>query len=131
MEPIRYSLYYIFLGDKGDAAILQPSTMCAVPTVVERIYKGIHSKINAKGPFMVQLFDFCVQYRTKWVQCGFDTPIMNKVIFSKFRSLLGGRMKMLLSGGAPLAEESQNFVRTVLCTTLHQGNGIWGHSTTT
>ena len=97
--------------------------MCAVPTVVERIYKGIHSKINAKGPFMVQLLDFCVQYRTKWVQCGFDTPIMNKVIFSKFRSLLGGRMKMLLSGGAPLAEESQNFVRTVLCTTLHQGNG--------
>merc|ERR1711976_450866 len=49
---------------------------------------------------------------------------MNKVIFSKFRSLLGGRMKMLLSGGAPLAEESQNFVRTVLCTTLHQGYGL-------
>ena len=96
--------------------------MCAVPTVLERIYQGIKNKVNLKGPLMVQLLDFCINYKTMWLQYGFDTPIMNKMIFSKFRALLGGRVKLLLCGGAPLAEETQNFVRTVLCFTLQQGN---------
>ena len=95
--------------------------MCAVPTVLDKIYKGINSKISASGPFMAKLVDFCVRYRATWVRRGYDTPIMNKLIFSKFRAMVGGRVRVLLSGGAPLAEESHQFIRTALCTALHQG----------
>ena len=117
------SLMNIFLlGDKGDATILQPTMMSAVPTLIERIYKGVQSKIDSKGTFIAQFLYFCIHYRAMWLQRGFDTPIMNKVIFSKFRSLLGGRMKLIVCGGAPLAEECQNFVRTALCTNLQIGN---------
>ena len=110
-----------FSGSKGDATILQPNIMCAVPTVLDKIYKGINSKISASGPFMAKLVDFCVRYRATWVRRGYDTPIMNKLIFSKFRAMVGGRVRVLLSGGAPLAEESHQFIRTALCTALHQG----------
>ena len=71
--------------------------------------------------FMAKLVDFCVRYRATWVRRGYDTPIINKLIFSKFRTIVGGRVKVLLSGGAPLAEESHQFIRTALCTALHQG----------
>jgi long-chain acyl-CoA synthetase len=38
-------------GSKGDCSVLHPSCMCAVPLVIDRIYKGIHENINAKGEF--------------------------------------------------------------------------------
>ena len=83
--------------------------------------KGINSKINASGPFMAQLVDFCVRYRATWVRRGYNTPIMNRLIFAKFKALVGGNVRVLLSGGAPLAEESHQFIRTALCTAVHQG----------
>ena len=69
-------------GGKGDATILRPNIMCAVPTVLDKIYKGINSKVSASGPFMAKLVDFCVRYRATWVRRGYDTPIMNRLIFS-------------------------------------------------
>ena len=86
--------------------------------------KGINSKINASGPFMAQLVDFCVRYRATWVRRGYNTPIMNRLIFAKFKALVGGNVRVLLSGGAPLAEESHQFIRTALCTAVHQGKLI-------
>ena len=87
--------------------------------------KGINSKINASGPFMAQLVDFCVRYRATWVRRGYNTPIMNRLIFAKFKALVGGNVRVLLSGGAPLAEESHQFIRTALCTAVHQGNQLY------
>jgi len=120
----------IMPGAKGDATILRPSVMCSVPAVLDKIYKGINSKINASGPFMAQLVDFCVRYRATWFRRGYDTPIMNRLIFAKFKALVGGNVRVLLSGGAPLAEKSHQFIRTALCTAVHQGYGLTETSST-
>merc|ERR1719412_1376977 len=42
-------------GTKGDCTVLRPSLMCAVPLVIDRIYKGIQEKVSKKGPFMKKL----------------------------------------------------------------------------
>ena len=34
----------IKMGHKGDCSVLKPSLMCAVPLVIDRIYKGIHEQ---------------------------------------------------------------------------------------
>merc|ERR1712227_878903 len=52
------------------------------------------------------------------------TPIMNKIIFSKFKAIVGGNLRILLSGGAPLAPDAHDFVRTCLGITLLQGYGL-------
>ena len=31
--------YYLISGGKGDTSVLRPSVMCAVPTVLDKIYK--------------------------------------------------------------------------------------------
>ena len=114
----------IMPGAKGDASILKPSFMTAVPIFMDKIYKGINANIQKAGPFKAKLIDFCVRYRGDWVKRGYDTPIMNKVIFSKLRNIVGGRVRVMLSGGAPLPEEAQQFIRTALCVCLHQGYGL-------
>ena len=98
--------------------------MCAVPLVIERIYKGINTKVESGGPFKTKLFKFCVEYKMKWTKRGMSTPLINKLIFSKVTGTVGGNLKFLLTGGAPLAPKSQEFVRTVLGVKLVQGYGL-------
>ncbi len=67
--------------------------MCAVPLVIDRIYKGIHENIAAKGAFFKRLMDFCYRYKSYYRQRGMRTPILDAIIFKKMRALVGGRIR--------------------------------------
>jgi len=95
-----------------------------VPLVLERIYKGVNEVIKKKGSFFENLFDFCVRYKTAAVARGEVTPIMDKLIFRGVRALLGGRVRIILAGGAPLSPESHDFLRTAMGCPLMQGYGL-------
>ena len=130
--PIGYSSPFtltntstmVLPGALGDAPVLKPSVMAAVPTVLDKIYKGINGKISESGNFKAELVAFCMRYRAEWTSKGYDTPIMNKLIFGNFKAIVGGQVRVLLSGGAPLAEEAHQFIRTAMCLRLHQGEYI-------
>ena len=109
---------------QGDATILRPTVVAVVPLVLDTIYKGIRASVAARGAFFEELVDFCYQYRLKWLRRGHDTPIMNRIIFKKFTAIVGGRLRILLSGGAPLAPDAHDFCRTCLNLTLLQGYGL-------
>ena len=98
--------------------------MAAVPLVTDRIYKGVHANVEKGGAFSAKLFHFCVGYRLKWNKRGMDTPLINRLIFSKVTAVVGGRLKFLVTGGAPLAPASQEFIRTVLGLKFGQGYGL-------
>ena len=55
---------------------------------------------------------------------GFDTPLLNKTLFRKLRYFLGGRVRLLLSGGAPLSPDTHSLSRTCLCLPVMQGYGL-------
>lgn len=112
-------------GQKGDMRVLQPTAMVAVPVILDRIYKGVQGKIDERGVIFRHVFDMCCNYRSFWNrQFGLDTPILNHVLFGKFRAALGGKLHVIVSGGAPLSKEVHNFLRTCLCVTLPQGYGL-------
>jgi len=54
----------------------------------------------------------------------FDTPFLNKTLFRKIRYFLGGRVRLMLSGGAPLSPDTHSLTRTCLCVPLMQGYGL-------
>ena len=114
----------IKIGNKGDCSVLKPSLMCAVPLVIDRIYKGIHEQISAKGLFFEKLMTFCYRYKSYYRQRGMRTPILDALIFKKMRALVGGRIRLLLSGGAPLSPDTHDFVRNALSLPLVQGYGL-------
>jgi len=130
--PIGYSTTKTFTdtgtavarGSKGDATVLQPSIVCVVPLVLDSIFKGIKQNVAKRGELFEQLIELCYRYRLKWVRLGHDTPIMNRIVFSKFKAIVGGKMRVLLSGGAPLAPDAHDFCRTCLGITLLQGYGL-------
>ena len=111
-------------GTKGDCSILKPTAMCSVPLVIERIYKGIKEKVSKQGPFMEMLLDYCYKYKSYYRKLGMHTPIMDVLIFKKMRAIVGGRVRFLLSGGAPLSPDMHDYVRCALSVPLVQGYGL-------
>jgi len=111
-------------GHKGDASVLQPTIMFCVPLILDRIYKGVTENIRKKGAFVSALMDFCIKYKLDCSRMGEQTPIMDKLIFRSIRMLVGGRVRAIMSGGAPLSEDTHDYLRTVLGVILLQGYGL-------
>lgn len=111
-------------GTKGDCSVLRPTLMCAVPLVIDRIYKGIQEKVAKKGPFFKRLLEFCYRYKSYYKKRGMETPILDRLIFKNMRAIVGGRIRLLLSGGAPLSPDTHDYVRCALGLPLVQGYGL-------
>lgn len=111
-------------GSKGDANVLKPTLMCSVPLILERIYKSIVDTMKRQGWAAEELFHYFMNYKMKWQDRGFDTPLLNKTLFRKIRYFLGGRVKLLLSGGAPLSPDTHSLTRTCICVPVMQGYGL-------
>jgi long-chain acyl-CoA synthetase len=111
-------------GCKGDATVLKPTLMAAVPVIMDRLYKAVWGKVDEGGKFGKAFFEFAYDYKKSRIELGFDTPNTNKFIFSKTRALLGGRIRMMLSGGAPLSGDTQKFMNICFCCPVGQGYGL-------
>jgi len=101
-------------GTQGDATILKPRYLIAVPTVLDRVYKAVMAKFSKASPLMNAIFNFSLEYKRRWVALGFDTPLLNAIIFKKLRDSLGGKVHLLLSGGAPLNPDIEEFFRLTI-----------------
>lgn len=111
-------------GSKGDVTALRPTLMAAVPQIMDRLYKGVWEKVTEDGEFSLALFKFACDYKTRRLITGYRTPLLDKILFQKIRDLLGGRIRMMLCGGAPLSEKSQVFMNVCFCCPVLQGYGL-------
>ncbi|XP_045767998.1 long-chain-fatty-acid--CoA ligase 4 isoform X1 [Maniola jurtina] len=114
----------IMKGTMGDATILQPTCITTVPLIMDRISKGITDKVSRSGPFASAFFKWAYAYKQGWMRRGYDTPILNRIVFKKVRALLGGRVRLMISGGAPLAPDTHTQVRLCLCCDVVAGYGL-------
>ncbi|KAH7971729.1 fatty acid CoA ligase Acsl3 [Rhipicephalus sanguineus] len=101
-------------GCRGDATLLRPTQMAAVPLIIERICKGISDNVALKGPLFEEFFNYAVEYKDFWHDRGFDTPLLNHFIFNDVRSVLGSRLRVLVCGSAPLSPRTRRFARACL-----------------
>merc|ERR1712029_503515 len=98
--------------------------MCAVPLIMDRIFKNIIDSVDKRGPTFRKIFEFCFNYKLYWVKYGMKTPLLDKFVFSKIKKLLGGRMDFILVGGAPLSQTTHDFIRTCLGSIIVQGYSL-------
>lgn len=111
-----------------DIQELKPSIFCGVPRVYDRIYTGTLAKVSAGGGLKKKLFDFAYNYKLGYLEKGFPqekaAPILDRLVFDKTKQALGGRVRILLSGAAPLPKHVEEFLRVTSCSTLSQGYGL-------
>jgi long-chain acyl-CoA synthetase len=98
--------------------------MCAVPRIYDTIKKGALEKVNGGGKLTKWIFETALKAKKVAAKNGRDTPLWNLLVFNKFKENLGGRTTRLISGGAPLSAESQEFLRLAFGAVVVQGYGL-------
>jgi long-subunit acyl-CoA synthetase (AMP-forming) len=60
-------------------------------------------------------------WRSFALKHGFDTPLFKALVFKKFAKVVGGQLRLAVSGGGPLNTEVQDFIRAAFGVTFIQG----------
>jgi long-chain acyl-CoA synthetase len=108
-----------------DIQELKPTIVPGVPRVYEKIYASITAKIAAKSGLAQKLFNKAFFASAKAMRNGKKPPMVwEKLVFSKIKKNLGGRVRMLFSGGAPLNKRTQEYLSIVFACPLIQGYGL-------
>ncbi|XP_028065343.1 long chain acyl-CoA synthetase 4-like [Camellia sinensis] len=111
-----------------DIRELKPTVLCAVPRVLDRIYSGLIEKTSSAGFVKNALFNVAYSYKLRNMNKGYKhfeaAPLFDKIVFSKVKEGLGGKIRLILSGAAPLATHVETFLRVVTCAHVLQGYGL-------
>jgi long-chain acyl-CoA synthetase len=114
-----------------DLASFKPTFVLAVPRIFEKVYNGAEAKAEAagKGKIFRKAAEIAIEY-SKGIESGKISPMLkfkhglfDKLVFSKIRHGLGGRVEAAISGGAPLGERLGHFYRGAGITIL-EGYGL-------
>src|SRR5215831_12519780 len=117
-----------------DLAEVRPHFMTSVPRLFEKIQARAMEKAEEKGEKQAAIARWAVGVAKEWAQsasegqgAGLFLNIKHKIadalVYSKLREALGGRVRALVSGGAPLAPEiAQLFYGAGM--PIYQGYGL-------
>ena len=103
----------------SDLASFKPTFVLAVPRIFEKIYNGAESKAQAagKGKIFHKAAEVAIAY-SKSLDSKKISPLLklqhglfDKLVYTKIRTGLGGRVEAAISGGAPLGERLGHFYR--------------------
>jgi long-subunit acyl-CoA synthetase (AMP-forming) len=110
----------------GDASCLQPTLMVFAPAVLDKVYQGVQAKRAALGGLGQQLFSWGLASGERRFDRGKVGAnwFFDKLVFKKVQALVGGRIKCMITGSAPLSPEIQRFIQTVIGAPVRQGYGL-------
>ncbi|AQK58797.1 Long chain acyl-CoA synthetase 2 [Zea mays] len=111
-----------------DVQVMKPTIFCGVPRVYDRIYTGINMKIQSGGMIARHLFQYAYNYKLANMRKGLKqheaSPFFDKIVFSKIKEGLGGRIRLMIAGAAPLPGQIEEFMRVTTCSVVVQGYGL-------
>ena len=102
-----------------DLGTFKPTFVLAVPRIFEKIFNGAEAKAEAagKGKIFHKAANVAVAYSmamdSKRISplLKLQHGLFDKLVYSKIRAGLGGRVEAAISGGAPLGERLGHFYR--------------------
>ncbi|HZN77164.1 MAG TPA: long-chain fatty acid--CoA ligase [Micromonosporaceae bacterium] len=100
--------------------IIKPTLMCAAPRVFEKVYNRVVTNAQSAGGAKAKIFGWAVRTGKQVVdleQAGKPVPsglrfrygLATRLVFSKLQARLGGNIRVLVSGAAPLSKEIAEF----------------------
>jgi long-chain acyl-CoA synthetase len=101
-------------------SVVKPTLMCAAPRIFEKVYNKTVTTALGGSPTKVKIFHWAVatgkrkvalEQAGKPVGAGLRAKyaLAEKLVFSKLQSRLGGRLRVLVSGSAPLSRDIAEF----------------------
>ncbi|HKI06745.1 MAG TPA: long-chain fatty acid--CoA ligase [Thermoanaerobaculia bacterium] len=104
----------------ANLAAVRPTIMAGVPRVYEKVYNRVVSGAKEGGGLKYKIFQWAIgvggrvsklrqEGRQPSGALAFQHRLADKLVYSKLKQRLGGRLRFLISGGAPLARTIAEF----------------------
>ena len=114
----------------ADMKIVGPTIVVSVPRIYEKIYNGVMDAHGVKK----KLIDWAVSVADRSIELSFagkkpggllalQYGLADKLVFSKVKNAVGGRLRYFVSGGGPLAPTLNRFFNSIGMTIL-EGYGL-------
>ncbi|KAL1497488.1 hypothetical protein ABEB36_008444 [Hypothenemus hampei] len=117
-----------FLGDvrrlSDDMKALKPTVTPAVPRLLNRIYDKVQSDISG-NPIKKLLFNMGISSKEAELKRGIvrRNSFWDMLVFRKVQEGMGGKLRLMLVGSAPLAENVLTFIRCAMGCVVVEGYG--------
>jgi len=99
---------------------IRPTIFYSVPRIFEKLYGRVLGEVEKSSAFQKKIFRWVLNVglaRSRLLQQGRDVPVLlrlqyriaDALVFRKIRDGLGGRIQIIVSGGAPISKEILEF----------------------
>jgi len=116
-----------------DLATIKPTIMVAVPRIFEKMYSAISTKVATGTKLQATLFEKAInvgwkqflyqQHRQPWEPTLLFHPVLDRLVGQKVREKLGGKLRIIIAGGAALSIDISRFF-IGLGLPIYQGYGL-------
>lgn len=110
---------------KDDLAELKPTIMASVPRLFNRFYDVMQAKIKDLQGFKRTLTEWGIQKKLANYDssAAYTHGFYDALVFSKFAAVLGGRMRIMVTGSAPISKDTLKFLKIAFCCPINEGYG--------
>jgi long-chain acyl-CoA synthetase len=114
-----------------DIGEIRPTIFCSVPRLYNRIYSAILAKtLHSGSSITAALFSRGLAAKLEGLKSGSLThAIWDRVLFNKIKNVLGGRVRMMMSGSAPISADVIAALRCCFSCEVLEGFGQTGMHT--
>jgi long-chain acyl-CoA synthetase len=107
-----------------DVAELKPTIFVSVPRLYNKIYDKVMAGVKAKGGLAATLFNMGFESKKENLKNGQNTHwFWDALVFKKIKARLGGRVKIMMTGAAPISSEVVEFLKIGFCCPVVEGYG--------
>lgn len=110
---------------KDDLAIFKPTIFVSVPRLYNKFYDAIQSKIKQATGLKKKLIERAISTKLHNLEeHGVVThSVYDRLVFNKMKAILGGKVRVMVTGSAPLDKEVADFLKIAMCCPMAEGYG--------
>ena len=108
-----------------DLGVLKPTLFPSVPRLWNRIYDKVMAGVQGAGGLKATLFNWALSSKMGYLPSGHVThSLWDTLVFANVRKLFGGRVRLMITGSAPIATDVKNFLQVAFCARVLEGYGL-------
>lgn len=105
--------------------MVRPTVFVSVPRLFSRFYDAIKKKLGELQGWTKTALEHGLNKKLNNVTTngGFTHKVYDPLFFNKTKAALGGRVRLMISGSAPLLPEVHKFLKVTMAAPLLEGYG--------
>jgi len=106
-----------------DIAACQPTLFFGVPRLFNRIYDKIMTQINEANCLKRNMFHWAYNWKKKNLESDGSLTSNVDFVFAKIRNAFGGKVRLMVTGSAPISPVIMEFLRICCSSVVLEGYG--------